>query len=62
MDITKIFVTICMNVCNMSPKETCDVHHLFDSLPQGNWFEKFSIPTHYLHSFSLGLQNVEFYA
>ena len=40
MGITKIFVTICMNVCNMSPKEACNFQHLFDSLPQKNWFEK----------------------
>ena len=41
MGITKIFVTICMNLCNMSPKEACNFQHLFDSLPQKNWFEKF---------------------
>ena len=39
MGITKIFVTICMNLCNMSPKEACNFQHLFDSLPQKNWFE-----------------------
>ena len=39
LGINKILVTTCMNVCNMSPKESCNFHHLFDSLPQGNWFE-----------------------
>ena len=38
MGITKIFVTISMNVCDISQKEACDIQHLFDSLPQGNWF------------------------
>ena len=33
MGVTKIFVTICMNLCNMSPKEACNFQHLFDSLP-----------------------------
>ena len=42
--ITKIFVTICMIVCNISQKEACNIQHLFDSLPQGNWFEKFPPP------------------
>ena len=36
LGINKILVTICMNVCNMSPKEACNFHHLFDSLPQEN--------------------------
>ena len=40
MGITKIFITICMNVCKMSQKEACHVQHLFDSIPQGNWVEE----------------------
>ena len=25
----------------MFPKEACNFYQLFDSLPKGNWFEKF---------------------
>ena len=39
LGINKILVTIFMNVCNMSSKEACNFHHLFDSIPKGNWFE-----------------------
>ena len=37
MSIIKMSVTICMNV---SPQMACDFQHIFDCLPQGNWFEK----------------------
>ena len=41
LGIFKMLVTICMNVCNMLTKEACAFEHLYGSLPQGNWFEKF---------------------